>query len=447
MTKNTLSLDSLLELIKQRDPHETEFVQAATEILETVIPFAKSHDKYNNIRLFERLIEPERVIQFRVPWVDDDGNERTNRGFRVQYNNALGPYKGGLRFHPSVNLSILKFLSFEQVFKNSLTGLPLGGGKGGSDFNPKGKSNREIKAFCQSFITELYRFIGSETDIPAGDIGVGSIEIGYMFGQYKRMTNTFNGVLTGKAVSSGGSKLRNEATGYGLVYFLEEMLHENNEELDGKKVLVSGSGNVAQFAAQKAMQMGAKVITMSDSDGTIYCEKGLNEEQFDTIIKLKNEQKGRLSELDGEKGLSFINKKPWDMEADIALPCATQNEITEVGAQNLIENGIKYVAEGANMPCTNEAIALFHEANVYHAPGKASNAGGVSVSGLEMAQNAQKQFWDEETVDKKLRQIMKDIHSSCRKYGKDEDYINYLKGANIAGFIRVAEAMISQGQV
>ncbi|MCH8556406.1 MAG: NADP-specific glutamate dehydrogenase [Balneolia bacterium] len=450
-SEKELTLDAVLEIIKKRDPDQKEFLQAAKEVLQWIIPFAKSSDKYNSYALFERLIEPERIIQFRVPWVTDDGVSMTNRGYRIQFNSALGPYKGGLRFHPEVNLSILKFLAFEQTFKNSLTGLPLGGGKGGSDFNPKGRSDSEIMRFCQSFMTELYRHIGPDTDIPAGDIGVGAAEIGYLFGQYKRLTSSFNGVLTGKGLSFGGSQLRPEATGYGLLYFVEEMMNTAGDEIKDAAVIISGSGNVAQYSCQKAIELGMKVLTMSDSDGYIVVKDGITEEQLEQIMELKNENKGRIKECTDLFECEFHEGTPWSVEAEVALPCATQNELDEDHAKTLVENGLKYLAEGANMPCTDKAVAYFMENDIRFVPGKASNAGGVSVSGLEMTQNAMRLSWDSDRVDDELRQIMHRIHEQCTTYGKsddgDDDVINYEKGAAIAGFIKVADAMIAQGSV
>jgi len=446
-SEKELTLESVMDLIRKRDPHQEEFRQAASEVLQWVIPFAKSTDKYNSYALFERLTEAERIIQFRVPWVTDDGISMTNRGYRVQFNSALGPYKGGLRFHPDVNLSILKFLAFEQTFKNSLTGLPLGGGKGGADFNPKGRSNSEIMGFCQSFMTELHRHIGPATDIPAGDIGVGSAEIGYMFGQYKRLSNTFNGVLTGKGNSFGGSLLRPEATGFGLLYFVEEMINTAGDQTKDMTVLISGSGNVAQHSCMKAIEMGMKVLTMSDSDGYIYVKGGITEEQLESVMELKNEKKGRISECTDLFDCEYHEGTPWSVEATLALPCATQNELNEKDAKRLVDNGLKYLAEGANMPCTDKAAAYLIENGIRFVPGKAANAGGVSVSGLEMTQNAMRIKWDADRVDKELRNIMHQIHEQCTNYGQDGENINYEKGAAIAGFITVADAMIAQGGV
>lgn len=442
-----MSLEEISTLVKNRDPDQTEFRQAVHEVMEYVIPFVKDHERYQRTGLLERLVEPERTVMFRVPWEDDDGNYRVNRGFRVQFNSALGPYKGGLRFHPSVNLSIIKFLAFEQTFKNSLTGLPLGGGKGGSDFNPRGKSDAEIMRFCQSFMNELFRYVSSDTDVPAGDIGVGEREVGYMFGQYKRLTAEFTGVLTGKGLAYGGSKVRLQATGFGLLYFLREMMKQKDESLQGKKTIISGSGNVAQFACQKAIHLGARVISMSDSDGYIVDEDGITEEKLKWIKALKNERRGRISEYAEEFDAEFSEGKPWGVKCDVALPCATQNEIDKKEAEDLVKNGVSYVAEGANMPCTDAAVKTFQEAGVEYAPGKASNAGGVAVSGLEMTQNAKRLSWSFDDVDEKLVDIMQTIHKKCTDHGMEDGRINYMKGANIAGFIKVADAMIAQGHV
>jgi glutamate dehydrogenase (NADP+) len=395
------------------------------------------------------MVEPERVVSFRVAWIDDNEEIQVNRGYRIEMNSAIGPYKGGLRFHPSVNLSILKFLAFEQVFKNALTTLPMGGGKGGSDFDPKGKSDTEVMRFCQSFMTELFRHIGPNKDIPAGDIGVGGREIGYLFGQYKRLKNEFSGVLTGKGVSWGGSLIRPEATGYGVVYFIYEMLKASNQDLKGKSVVISGSGNVAQYATEKCIHMGAKVLTLSDSSGYIYDNNGINEEKLQYIMELKNVKRERISAYVKKypKSEFHANKNPWSVKCDIAIPCATQNELKVNDAKVLIKNGCKTVGEGANMPCTSDAVNLFIENKVLYAPGKASNAGGVAVSGLEMAQNSLKYTWSREVVDGKLKEIMSDIHSSCLKYGSSQGQVNYVKGANIAGFVKVADAMLAQGVV
>lgn len=442
-----ISIDNIVNLVKERDPDQPEFHQAIHEVMVSVVPFINQNKNYQKHGLIERIIEPERIVMFRVPWEDDDGNYRVNRGYRVQFNSALGPYKGGLRFHPSVNLSIIKFLAFEQTFKNSLTGLPLGGGKGGSDFNPREKSDGDIMRFCQSFMNELYRYVASDMDVPAGDIGVGEREVGYMFGQYKRLTAEFTGVLTGKGLAYGGSKVRLQATGFGLLYFVKEMLEQNDESIDGKKVIISGSGNVAQFAAQKAIDMGANVIAMSDSDGYILDDDGIDHEKLEFIKTLKNEKRGRIKEYADEYSCEFSEGKPWNRPCDIALPCATQNEIKKEDAQSLADNGVICVAEGANMPCTDAAVIIFHDANVLYAPGKASNAGGVAVSGLEMSQNSKRMSWSFEDVDERLVGIMQTIHEKCAEHGKEKDGINYVKGANIAGFIKVADAMIAQGHV
>ncbi len=443
-------IDAFMEGVKLKNSHEPEFIQAVLEVAETVIPYIEANPKYKSTKILERITEPERVIQFRVPWVDDSGEVQVNRGFRVEFNSAIGPYKGGLRFHPSVNLSILKFLGFEQIFKNSLTTLPMGGGKGGSDFDPKGKSDNEVMKFCQSFMTELSRHIGPNTDVPAGDIGVGGREIGYMFGQYKRLRNEFTGVLTGKGINWGGSLIRPEATGYGTVYFAAEMLKTKGDNFTGKVVSISGSGNVAQFACEKATELGAKVVTMSDSKGFIYDPNGIDAKKLAWIMDLKNNRRGRIKEYAAEfDGVSFHeNEKPWSIKVDVALPCATQNELNEEQAKQLVDNGCMAVAEGANMPCTPEAIALFQSRKVLFSPGKASNAGGVATSGLEMSQNSLRFNWTREEVDQKLHNIMLDIHKQCVNFGKQEDgYIDYVKGANIAGFVKVADAMIDQGVV
>ncbi len=433
---------------EERNPHEPEFLQAVREVAETIIPFIEAHPKYKEAKILERLIEPERVITFRVPWETDAGEVMVNRGYRVEFNSAIGPYKGGLRFHPSVNLSILKFLGFEQVFKNSLTTLPMGGGKGGSDFNPKGRSNAEVMRFCQSFMTELQRHIGPDTDVPAGDIGVGGREIGYMFGQYKRLRNEFTGVLTGKGINWGGSLIRPEATGYGAVYFAQEMLTHHGSSLAGKTVLVSGSGNVAQFAIQKATELGGKVVTASDSSGFIHDPDGIDAEKLAFLMELKNKKRGRIKEYADRFGCSFSEGRPWSIAGEVAFPCATQNELNGEEAAELIGNGLKAVAEGANMPSTPEAVEAFHAKGILFAPGKASNAGGVATSGLEMSQNSLRLAWSSEEVDQRLHGIMKDIHRSCVAYGQTEDgNIDYVKGANIAGFVKVADAMIDQGLV
>ena len=447
MEKN---VKNFLEKVSTRNQNEPEFMQAVHEVAETVIPFIENNKKYQNKMLLERMVEPERVVMFRVPWLDDNGDIQVNRGFRIQMNSAIGPYKGGLRFHPSVNLSILKFLAFEQTFKNSLTTLPMGGGKGGSDFDPKGKSDNEVMRFCQSFMTELQRHIGANADVPAGDIGVGAREIGFMFGQYKRIQNEFTGILTGKGLSYGGSLIRPEATGYGNVYFAQNMLKTKGEKLDGKTIVISGAGNVAQYAAEKATQLGAKVVTMSDSGGFIYDKDGIDADKLQFIMELKNERRGRISEyVDQYSGAEYHEgKTPWDIKCDIALPCATQNELDKEDAQALVSNGCMCVGEGANMPCTPEAIEVFHKDKILFSPGKASNAGGVATSGLEMSQNSMRYNWTSEEVDKKLHEIMNDIHEKCVEYGTTEDgYVDYVKGANIAGFVKVADAMLAQGVV
>ena len=438
-----------LSEVNQKNQNEPEFMQAVTEVAETVIPYIVSKDIYYGQNILLRMVEPERVISFRVAWIDDKEEIQVNRGYRIEMNSAIGPYKGGLRFHPSVNLSILKFLAFEQVFKNALTTLPMGGGKGGSDFDPKGKSDTEVMRFCQSFMTELFRHIGPNKDIPAGDIGVGGREIGYMFGQYKRLKNEFSGVLTGKGVSWGGSLIRPEATGYGVVYFIDEMLKHQSQGLKGKSVVISGSGNVAQYATEKCINMGAKVLTLSDSSGFIYDKDGIDKEKLQYIMELKNIKRDRISAyIDKYSKAEFHSKKnPWAVKCDIAIPCATQNELDISDAKTLIKNGCKTIGEGANMPCTTDAVNLFTENKILYAPGKASNAGGVAVSGLEMAQNSLKYNWSREVVDGKLKEIMSDIHTSCIKYGSSKDEVNYVKGANIAGFVKVADAMLAQGVV
>ncbi len=442
-------IDAFLELVKKTNGHEPEFLQAVHEVAETVIPFIEENPKYKGKMLLERMVEPERTIIFRVPWVDDNGNTQVNRGYRIEFNSAIGPYKGGLRFHPSVNLSILKFLGFEQTFKNSLTTLPMGGGKGGSDFDPKGKTDNEVMHFCQSFMNELFRHIGANTDVPAGDIGVGGREIGYMFGQYKRLRNEFTGVFTGKGITYGGSLIRPEATGYGCVYFAKNMLSTKGDSFNGKTVAISGSGNVAQYACEKATQLGAKVVTLSDSSGYIYDKDGIDAEKLAFIMDLKNVKRGRISEyVDKYKSATFHEGRPWSVACHIALPCATQNELNGDEAQILINNGVIAVAEGANMPSTPEAITAFQKAKVLFAPGKASNAGGVATSGLEMSQNSLRLNWTREEVDSKLNQIMDDIHQSCVLYGAQNDgFVDYVKGANIAGFVKVADAMLAQGVV
>ena len=443
-------IEAFLDLVRQRNGHELEFMQAVEEVAETVIPYIVNNDIYHGNNILLRMCEPERVISFRVCWADDDGEIQVNRGYRIQMNSAIGPYKGGLRFHPTVNMSILKFLAFEQVFKNSLTTLPMGGGKGGSDFDPKGKSENEIMRFCQAFMTELSRHIGPNTDIPAGDIGVGSREIGYLYGMYKKLNNEFTGVLTGKGVTWGGSLIRPEATGYGTVYFAQNMLSLKKDSFKNKNVVISGSGNVAQYAAEKAISLGAKVLTMSDSSGFIYDSNGIDMKKLEYIMNLKNVKRGRISEYVKNYPKSMFNKgeKPWSTPCDIALPCATQNELDENDAKKLVSNGCFCVSEGANMPSTKDAISVFHKSKILFAPGKASNAGGVATSGLEMTQNSLRYNWSREEVDKKLKDIMLDIHNSCIEYGKQDDgYIDYVKGANIAGFVKVADAMLAQGIV
>ena len=450
MSQYQNKIDSFIEELMIKDGHEPEFIQAVEEVVETIIPFIENNSKYHNTKILERIVEPERVIQFRVPWVDDSGEPQVNRGYRVEFNSAIGPYKGGLRFHPSVNLSILKFLGFEQIFKNSLTTLPMGGGKGGADFNPKGKSDNEVMKFCQSFMTELSRHIGPNTDVPAGDIGVGGREIGYMFGQYKRLRNEFTGVLTGKGINWGGSLIRPEATGYGVVYFAEKMLNTKGDDFKNKKVAISGSGNVAQFSCEKCIQLGAKVVTLSDSKGYIYDSEGIDQEKLSWIMNLKNVERGRISQYTKKYPNATFHEgeKPWDVSVDLALPCATQNELNEDHAKLLVKNGCIAIVEGANMPCTPEAISVFVENKILFSPGKASNAGGVATSGLEMSQNSLRYNWTREEVDSKLHNIMLEIHQQCVKYGKQSDgYIDYVKGANIAGFVKVADAMIDQGMV
>jgi len=444
------SVSSFIEAVAKRNPNEPEFMQAVKEVAETVIPFIEENKKYQNKMLLERMVESERIIMFRVVWQDDAGNTQVNRGYRIQMNSAIGPYKGGIRFHPSVNLSILKFLAFEQTFKNSLTTLPMGGGKGGADFDPKGKSENEIMRFCQAFMTELSKHIGANTDVPAGDIGVGGREVGFMFGQYKRLRNEFTGVLTGKGISFGGSLVRPEATGYGDVYFAQSMLATKGQSFSGKTVVVSGSGNVAQYAAQKAIELGGKVVTFSDSSGYIYDEAGIDSEKLAYVMEIKNVNYGRISDyVTKYPNAKYVaGKRPWEVKCDIALPCATQNELNEEEAKMLIENGCICVAEGANMPTTPEAVEVFQHAKILFAPGKASNAGGVATSGLEMSQNSIRLSWTSVEVDEKLKTIMADIHEACVKYGKDSTgYVDYVKGANIAGFVKVADAMLGQGVV
>ncbi|MCD6112977.1 MAG: NADP-specific glutamate dehydrogenase [Bacteroidales bacterium] len=451
MKENVLKqkLNDFMAKVIAKNPGEVEFHQAVKEVVESLIPYIEEHPKYKEAKILERMTEPERTIIFRVPWLDDKGEIQINRGFRVQFNSAIGPYKGGLRLHPTVNLSILKFLGFEQVFKNSLTTLPMGGGKGGSDFDPKGKSDNEVMRFCQSFMTELVKYIGPDTDIPAGDIGTGGREIGYLFGQYKRLKQEFTGVLTGKGLNWGGSLVRPEATGYGNVYFANEMLKTKGESFEGKTVLISGSGNVAQYATKKATQLGGKVVTLSDSSGFIYDPDGIDEEKLEYVFYLKNTKRGRIKEYAEKYGVEYYEgQRPWGIKCDIALPCATQNEINGEEAETLVKNGCFCVGEGANMPSTPEAVEVFLKNKILYSPGKASNAGGVSVSGLEMTQNSMRLPWSAEEVDKKLHDIMKSIHSTCVKYGKEKDgFVNYLKGANIGGFVKVADAMLDQGAV
>lgn len=441
---------AFMEMVKVRNGHEPEFIQAVQEVAETVIPYIVKNKIYNGKNILLRMVEPERLISFRVSWVDDKGEIHVNRGYRIQMNSAIGPYKGGLRFHPSVNASILKFLAFEQVFKNSLTTLPMGGGKGGSDFDPKGKSDDEVMRFCHAFMIELCRHIGANTDVPAGDIGVGAREIGYLFGMYKKIRNEFTGVLTGKGRSWGGSLIRPEATGYGTVYFAQSMMNTKKLDFSGKNVVISGSGNVAQYAAEKSIQLGAKVLTLSDSEGYIFDKDGIDEKKLAFVMDLKNNKRGRISEYTKKYSSAEFHKgkTPWSVKCDIALPCATQNELDGKGAKALIKNGCVCVAEGANMPSTPEAIHEFHEAKILFAPGKASNAGGVATSGLEMSQNSLRISWTREEVDERLKGIMEDIHDSCIQYGKEKDgYCNYVKGANIAGFVKVADAMLAQGVI
>ena len=443
-------INAFMDLVKLRNHHEPEFLQAVQEVAETVIPYIVKNDIYHGKNILLRMVEPERLISFRVSWVDDSGEIQVNRGYRVQMNSAIGPYKGGLRFHPTVNASILKFLAFEQVFKNSLTTLPMGGGKGGSDFDPKGKSDNEIMRFCHAFMSELFRHIGHNTDVPAGDIGVGGREIGFMFGMYKKLKNSFTGVLTGKGASWGGSLIRPEATGYGDVYFAENMLQTKGDSFNGKTVVVSGSGNVAQYATEKATQLGAKVVTLSDSSGYILDPEGIDADKLAYVMDLKNVKRGRISEYVKAypNAKFFKGEKPWDVSCDVALPCATQNELNGEHAKQLVDNGCICIAEGANMPSTPEAIYEFQKAKILFAPGKASNAGGVATSGLEMSQNSLRLSWTREEVDEKLKQIMKDIHESCVAFGKNEDgTVDYIKGANIAGFVKVADAMLAQGIV
>lgn len=442
-------VQQFMAMIKAKNPGENEFHQAVQEVSESLIPFIEENPKYKHTKILERIAEPERTIIFRVPWLDDKGDVQINRGFRIEMNSAIGPYKGGLRFHPTVNLGILKFLAFEQVFKNSLTTLPMGGAKGGSDFDPKGKSDNEVMKFCQSFMTELFRHIGPETDVPAGDIGVGGREIGYLFGQYKRLKNEFSGVLTGKGIEWGGSLIRPEATGYGATYFAQEMLATRGKSLEGKTVCISGSGNVAQFAVEKVTELGGRVVTMSDSNGFIHDPKGIDREKLNFIMDLKNVRRGRIKEYAVKYGAEYFEgKRPWIIKCDIAMPNATQNEISREEAETLVKNGCMCVVEGANMPSTIEAVEVFLKAGILYGPGKAANAGGVATSGLEMTQNSMRLPWSREEVDERLRIIMKNIHSTCVRYGKQDDgFVNYVKGANIGGFVKVANAMVAQGLV
>jgi glutamate dehydrogenase (NADP+) len=442
-------VQQFMAMIKARNPGENEFHQAVQEVAESLIPFIEENPKYKHAKILERIAEPERTIIFRVPWLDDKGEVQINRGYRIEMNSAIGPYKGGLRLHPTVNLGILKFLAFEQVFKNSLTTLPMGGGKGGSDFDPKGKSDNEVMRFCQSFMSELYRHIGADTDVPAGDIGVGGREIGYLFGQYKRLKNEFTGVLTGKGIEWGGSLIRPEATGYGATYFAQEMLATRNDNLKGKIVCISGSGNVAQFATEKVTELGGIVVTSSDSNGFVYDPKGIDSEKLSFIMELKNVRRGRIKEYAEKYGVEYFEgKRPWIIKCDIAMPNATQNEINEEEAKLLVKNGCICISEGANMPSTPEAVEVFLNARILYGPGKAANAGGVATSGLEMTQNSMRLPWSREEVDEKLQTIMKNIHKTCVKYGTKEDgFINYVDGANIGGFVKVANAMIAQGVV
>jgi len=441
------TLDHFLARITDRDPRQPEFLQAVREVMGSLWPFLDRHRHYRDYALLERLVEPERAIQFRVAWVDDKGHTQVNRAFRVQHSSAIGPYKGGMRFHPSVNLSILKFLAFEQTFKNALTTLPMGGGKGGSDFDPKGKSDGEVMRFCQALMWELYRHVGPDTDVPAGDIGVGAREIGFMAGMMKKLGNNAACVFTGKGMAYGGSLMRPEATGYGTVYFVEQMLHHAHRETRGARVLISGSGNVAQYAALKIHELGGKVLTFSDSGGTLYAKHGFDEAAINEIMELKNERRGRLSDLENDPRYEYLSgQRPWHIPAEIALPCATQNELDDTDARTLLQNGLICVAEGANMPCTLEAVDVFHEARILYAPGKASNAGGVAVSGLEMSQNSARLSWHHADVDERLHAIMKDIHGNCVRHGTRADgSVNYVDGANISGFVKVADAMLAQG--
>ncbi len=448
MSKHEAEVKAFMDRIRSKYAHETEFIQAVEEIAETIIPFIANHPKYVKAKILDRMVEPERTIIFRVPWIDDKGEVQINTGYRVEYNSAIGPYKGGLRFHPSVNLSILKFLGFEQTFKNALTTLPMGGGKGGSDFDPRGKSDNEVMRFCQSFMSELFRHIGPNTDVPAGDIGVGAREIGYMFGQYKRLRNEFTGVLTGKSFNWGGSRLRPEATGFGAVYFLQSMLASKGMDIKGKTIAVSGFGNVAWGVTKKAAELGAKVVTLSGPDGYIYDPEGVSGEKIEYMLELRASNNDVIEPYAKKYGVKFFpNKHPWHQKVDIAMPCATQNELKAEGAQALIDNGVKCIVEVANMPTTPEAFKIIQKSKILFSPGKASNAGGVATSGLEMSQNAIHSHWSSKKVDQRLKSIMESIHRECVKYGKEGDYVDYFKGANIAGFVKVADAMIDQGVV
>jgi glutamate dehydrogenase (NADP+) len=448
MSKHQAEIKAFMDRIRSKYAHETEFIQAVEEIAETIIPFIANHPKYVKAKILDRMVEPERTIIFRVPWIDDKGEVQINTGYRVEYNSAIGPYKGGLRFHPSVNLSILKFLGFEQTFKNALTTLPMGGGKGGSDFDPRGKSDNEVMRFCQSFMSELFRHIGPNTDVPAGDIGVGAREIGYMFGQYKRLRNEFTGVLTGKSFNWGGSRLRPEATGFGAVYFLQSMLASKGMDIKGKTIAVSGFGNVAWGVTKKAAELGAKVVTLSGPDGYIYDPDGVSGEKIEYMLELRASNNDVIEPYAKKYGVKFFpNKHPWHQKVDIAMPCATQNELKADGAQALIDNGVKCIVEVANMPTTPEAFKIIQKSKILFSPGKASNAGGVATSGLEMSQNAIHSHWSSKKVDQRLKAIMESIHRECVKYGKEGDYVDYFKGANIAGFVKVADAMIDQGVV
>lgn len=441
-------LEDIIKKVVEKDPDQPEFHQAVKEVLGSVVSFVKENPKYQDANILERIVEPERVIMFRVPWLDDKGQVQVNRGYRIEMNSAIGPYKGGLRFHPSVNLSILKFLAFEQVFKNSLTTLAMGGGKGGSDFDPKGKSDNEVMRFCQSFMTELQRHIGPDTDVPAGDIGVGAREVGFLYGQYKRLRNEFTGVLTGKGLNWGGSLIRPEATGYGCVYFAQEMLKNKGDSLKGKVCAVSGSGNVAQYTVEKLIELGAKPVTLSDSNGVVYDPDGIDRKKLDFVMELKNVKRGRIKEYPQKYGCEYFEgKRPWGITCDAAFPSATQNEINEADAKALVKNGCKCVSEGANMPSTPEAVDVYMNAKILYGPAKAANAGGVATSGLEMAQNSQRLSWSREEVDEKLQNIMVQIHQTCLKYGKDGDFVDYVKGSNIGGFVKIADAMLNQGVV